>query len=104
MSANKKRKVESAAMSIRFSGKQELDLHKSITAIVEHTGKSENSVMKYLMQLGLAWHNKGAVAGIDGKVILPPDDGAVIAKASNPVVVESTNNPVQERKRSTFLD
>lgn len=104
-----RKKVESAAMSIRFSGKQELDLHQAIGDIVEQTGKSENTVMKYLMQIGLAWYQKGSVAGIDGAVILKNNAEVSVISATN---AETTGqkisnvtppNPVQ-KKNNAFLD
>lgn len=105
-----RKKVESAAMSIRFSGKQDLDLHQSIANIVEQTGKSENTVMKYLMQIGLAWYQKGSVAGIDGTVILRNDTEVGPAPTTQVETVpiirpndEEMAPPVKEKK-SSFLD
>lgn len=88
---------QSATISVRFSGNS-FSIFTEIQKISQETGLSCNEIIRYLTTIGYEAYKRGAIAGFDGKVVLPEDDENTIshnnAKPSLP----------KDKSKSTFLD
>ena len=74
----------------------------------EECGVSCNEIIRSLMLIGLQAYKKGAVAGFDGKVILPDDSGEDLSIPVMPapatVTCEESSNLPKRGQASSFLD
>lgn len=101
------KKRNPVVISVRFTGKS-LSMYEEILSMQEECGVSCNEIIRSLMLIGLQAYKKGAVAGFDGKVILPEDSGEDLSTAAAPVsttvACEESSNLPNPGKTSSFLD